>query len=212
MHVSVYNTYVDSFDEERYSAGKTDLAYFKQEASLPKYGKCWLDALEQLEIGCEKLTEDELYRMTFSFMNCFLLKTGRDRHECSPDANVEDCTRFLKSEAYAVYTKFFTHTQNVCFFLQAQKWQAVIKFTTHRLVDASHAVALQMRDSNDLQSEILKRQEDSIHLQQVLLESGNTLKKTLDASKLELDKVMTDFKTSSLEQKNLLFEVFDAIK
>ena len=117
----------------------------------------------------------------------------------------------MASEAYNSYTSFFTHTQNICFFLQAQVWQEETERTISKLADNSEIVAQQLEDTSHLQVEIMKKQNDSIKNQEILLESGIELKKTLEESTVDVQQMMDEFKETTSEQKALIFEVFDRV-
>ena len=115
----------------------------------------------------------------------------------------------MTAEAYNTYTEFFTHTQNICFFLQAQIWQDETDNTISRLADNSAHVAQQMEDSSLLQSDIIKKQNESIQNQELLLKHGNNLRQTLEESSLDVHRMMQEFKDSTSEQRAMIFEVFD---
>ena len=89
----------------------------------------------------------------FSFANCFLEKTGRDVYPCPAGSPVADCTRAMTSDAYIVYVEMFTQTQSVCFYLEAEAWQARSEVTILRLTDSSEVVSAQMENASLLQVE-----------------------------------------------------------
>ena len=190
--------------------GKEKYEAIKREASSrPRYSKCWTDALVELQSGCKALTDETQHRMALAFTNCFLQKTGRNSYPCSSDVEVSLCTSSMTAEAYNTYTEFFTHTQNICFFLQAQIWQDETDNTISRLADNSAHVAQQMEDSSLLQSDIIKKQNESIQNQELLLKHGNNLRQTLEESSLDVHRMMQEFKDSTSEQRAMIFEVFD---
>ena len=115
----------------------------------------------------------------------------------------------MTAEAYNTYTEFFTHTQNICFFLQAQIWQEETDSTISRLADNSAHVAQQIEDSSVLQSDIMRKQNESIKNQELLLQHGNNLRQTLKESSVDVHKMLQEFKDSTTEQRAMIFEVFD---
>lgn len=189
--------------------GKEKYEALKREASRPRYSKCWTDALLGLQVGCKGLTDDAQHRMAFAFTNCFLQKTGRETYSCPKEAEMSSCAGSMTAEAYNTYTEFFTHTQNICFFLQAQIWQDETDNTISRLSDNSAQVAQQMEDSSLLQSDIIKKQNESIKNQEILLKHGNDLRHTLEESSVDVQKMLIEFKDSTSEQRAMIFEVFD---
>ncbi len=190
--------------------GKQKYEAIRREASTrPRYNKCWTDALRSLESGCKALTDDRQHRLALAFTNCFLEKTGRTTYPCTEEADVSSCTEGMAAEAYNTYTEFFTHTQNICFFLQSQIWQDEADETISKLADNSAAVAQQIEDSSVLQGDIIKKQNESIRNQEILLQHGNDLRLTLEESSVDVQKMMEEFKDSTSEQRAMIFEVFD---
>ena len=78
-----------------------------------------------------------LFRLALNFANCFLAKAGQSTFPCQPNTPIEAClqeVRFLNywlhwylyciiqvdNNAFTAYSNFFTHTQNMCYFLQSQ--------------------------------------------------------------------------------------------
>ena len=109
------------------------------------------------------------------------------------------------------YTHFYTHTQNMCFFLEAQAWQEETDLTIHRLSQTSADVADKIESSSKLQSEFMVKQEESISNQKLVIDRGIELKSLLENSHVDVHTMLNDFKTTTLEQKQLLFEVFDKL-
>ena len=198
-------------DDSRLTAGKAKYEAIKKDAKMPKYGPCWTEALIKLDVGCKELTDDVQHHLALGFTNCFLRKTGRGNYPCEDYQDISECTTDMSAEAYNTYSDFFTHTQNICFFLQSQIWQEQTEGTISRLRDSSDSVARQMEDSSHIQSELIKQQNLSIENQQRLLEHGSKLKDTIQASKLDVNKMLLEFKSSTSEQKQLIFEVFDRV-
>ena len=195
--------------DERYKLGKEKLNELRQLTTMPKYSQCWTQALDNLENGCQRLSDDTQHRMALQFANCFLLKTGRVTYPCEKTDEISKCTQNMPSEAYSTYSQFFTHTQNMCFFLQAQVWQEETGNTINRLSNTSATVTQQLQEASELQGKMLKDQNMSLENQGVLLNRGLELKKTLEESSIDVHRMLDDFKNSTKEQKIILFEVFD---
>ncbi|ELT93311.1 hypothetical protein CAPTEDRAFT_225333 [Capitella teleta] len=202
----------DFSDDERYSNGREHYEMLQKESQIPRYSKCWLAALTGLHDGCRALTEDVQHHLAIGFTNCFLLKTGRETYPCEQHQEIAECTGSMSSEAYNSYTTFFTHTQNICYFLLAQAWQEATEKTVNHLAHTADNVAQQMEDSSSLQVEIMKKQNDSIKNQETLIASGVELRSTIEESTLDVAKMLDDFKEATNEQKALIFEVFDRVE
>jgi len=198
-------------DEARYQDGKLKLMELQK--SRTRYGPCWTAALDSLETGCRHLTEDVQHELALKFVKCFLLKAGRP--DPCDDVDKTECTSRMSSEVFSAYTEFFTHTQSICFYLQASEWQMTTEETVNRLTDTSANVVHKLQSAEDVQHELLRKQNDSIHIQQHLLEGGAALQQTLDESKGDVQAMMVEFHKAVSEQqklKNLLFEVFDRVQ
>ena len=217
IYIAVYIGYMTNVachqveNDERYRLGKEKYEAIKRESKMPRYGKCWTDALTNLQNGCQTLTDDLQHRLALQYANCFLQKTGREIYPCELHQEVEECTKHMHSEAYNTYVEFFTHTQNICYFLQGQKWQQETEKTIYQLADSSQLVAEQIADSSDLQLEMMKQQNKTIKNQRILLEGGEHLRQKLTESAVGVHDMMTEFKKSTTEQRQLIFEVFDRV-
>jgi hypothetical protein len=116
----------------------------KLDSQMPRYGECWKAALQHLEHGCRHLDDDVQGRLALSFANCFLEKAGMRTHPCEDSAPLSDCLRNVDTNAFTTYSNFFTHTQNMCYFLQSQIWQEETQETVNRLTANSAKVPVFM--------------------------------------------------------------------
>jgi len=69
------------------------------------------------------LTEDVQQSLALQFANCFLEKAGQKTYPCNEVSDIRKCFDGISDRAFTAYTSFFTHTQSICYFLQAQVWQ-----------------------------------------------------------------------------------------
>jgi hypothetical protein len=198
--------------EQRYRDGETKLTELRGHAKSPNYGHCWMRALLLLEDGCKDLTEDVQQQLAIEFSHCFLLKSGRPTKRCESSEPAAVCTQRMQREEFSVYTEFFVHTQNICFYLQASLWQEQTENTIARLADSSDNVARQLENASELQSELIKQQNISLINQGKLMNSGEELRRTLEESKIDVQAMMIDLQKSTTEQRNLIFEVFDRVR
>lgn len=197
--------------DERYRLGKERYELWQKETKMPRYSLCWTEALKQLEAGCTELTDDLQHRLALQFTNCFSHKTGKQVYICSSQQELQECTKDMRPEIYNTYVEFFTHTQNICFFLQAQVWQDETEKTITRLADSSANVAQQIEDSSHVQGEIMKKQNESIQNQELLLERGHELKKTIEDSAVDVHKMLVEFKETTTEQRAMIYDVFERV-
>ena len=68
-----------------------------------------------------------------------------------------------------------------------------------------------MEESYKLQDKILDGQQVTIEYQRQLIENGSMLSEALEVSKDNVKQMLQEFKLSTDEQRNLIFEVFDRV-
>ena len=68
-----------------------------------------------------------------------------------------------------------------------------------------------MEESFKMQGVILEGQQQTLEYHRQLLENGSHLSRAIEASKDNVRDMLLEFKTSTDEQKNLIFEVFDRV-
>ena len=68
-----------------------------------------------------------------------------------------------------------------------------------------------LEESQQLQHEIAAGQRDSLEYQRQLVENGTFLSQAIEASRGSVQEMMEEFKLSTLEQRNMIFEVFDRV-
>ena len=64
-----------------------------------------------------------------------------------------------------------------------------------------------LEESQRLQESIAERQHQSLEYQRQLVENGSVLSKAIEASRGSVKHMMEKFKLSTLEQRNMIFEV-----
>jgi len=121
------------------------------------------------------------------------------------------CLQDVDNNAFTAYSNFYTHTQNMCYFLKSQEWQEITDNTIQRLSSSSAKVAQEMEKSIDLHNEILAGQQHSLEYQRQLAVDGSQLSKAIEASKSNVKSMLEEFQMSTNEQKHLIFEVFDRV-
>ena len=197
--------------DPKYIEGRDQYQLSLMRSHEPRYGKCYVNALSLLETGCKSLTDDVQHRLALKFANCLFLKNGMTTFECHGHEEFSICTKGMSPEAFMTYTHFYTHTQNMCFFLEAQAWQEQTDFTIHRLSQTSADVVEKIDSSSQLQNEFMIKQEESINNQKLVIERGSELKSLLENSTVDVHSMLNEFKASTLEQRQLIFEVFDKL-
>ncbi|XP_066259687.1 uncharacterized protein [Euwallacea similis] len=156
--------------------GRTQYQMIKERGSLPKYGPCWRAALQHLSEGCSHLSEEVQSDIALHITNCFLEMSGHETYNCQSDKkpNLKAiCISNMSDRAFNVYTEFYTHTQNICWFLQGQFWHETIAENTQK-------VGKQLEVSAEHQQNLIKVQKESILLQEKMLKQERFLEKILE--------------------------------
>jgi len=193
------------------SSGQAQYQELSLKASLPKYGPCWLSSLSRLSSTCTHLSEETQARLALQFTNCFLIQAGQKDYPCKEEEDIAMCLQDVDNNAFTAYSNFYTHTQNMCYFLKSQEWQEITDNTIQKLSSSSARVAQEMEVSINLHKEILVGQQDSLEYQRQLAVDGSQLSKAIEASKSNVRSMLEEFKMSTNEQKHLIFEVFDRV-
>jgi len=192
-------------------AGQAQYQALSVKVSMPRFGPCWMEALSHLATTCNELTDSSQSRLALKFANCFLQQSGQNYYPCGDEENIAVCLEKVDNNAFTAYTNFYTHTQNMCFFLNSQMWQEIQDETIKKLSMNSAKVAEEMEVSHGLQKEIASAQHDSLQYQRELAENGSYLSKAIEASKTNVRLMLEEFRSSTNEQKDMIFEVFDRV-
>ena len=198
-------------NDPKYMEGKEQYELVLMRSKLPRHGICYSNALSFLESGCKALTDELQHRLALKFANCLFLKNGMPIYKCLDHVEFSVCTKGMTPEAFMTYTHFYTHTQNMCFFLEAQAWHEETDLTIRRLSATSTTVVKQIESSKKLQSEFMIKQQKSLSNQKLVIERGTELKLLLESSRMDVHAMLNDFKATTIEQKQLIFEVFDKL-
>ena len=134
-------------------AGQAQYQALSVKVSMPRFGPCWMEALSHLGTTCSELTDSSQSRLALKFANCFLQQSGQNYYPCGDGENIASCLEKVDNNAFTAYTNFYTHTQNMCFFLNSQMWQEIQDDTIKKLSINSAKVAEEMEVSHGLQKE-----------------------------------------------------------
>ena len=202
---------ITSIDPDRVSAGKQEYDLLRQRSEMPRYGTCWKNAMITIQTGCKRLTDDLQSRLALAYLNCFLQGQGRDIYDCDMSQPFHKCTANMKDVDRGSFTTFFTHTQNICYFLEAQVWHELTETTIDRLSVSSSHVATKLEESYELQNELMKQQNESMKTQEQILSNAANLSDIISQSSSNIHSMFEDFKKTTQEQRMLITDVFDRI-
>ncbi|XP_075246944.1 uncharacterized protein LOC142340265 [Convolutriloba macropyga] len=136
------------------AAGETKYNEILKLSENPKYGNCWTNALSQLENSCRSMREQQQQLLALSFTNCHLLMSGKNQLTCYTEEEASDCTSRMSDLAFNIYTSFFTHSENLCFFIQAQLWQEWQAKTVQQLADTTGQVVQTLDSTLEKQKQV----------------------------------------------------------
>jgi len=204
LYLQVTLSLLNHPDQNAISSGQSKYQELALKSSLPKYGSCWMAALSNLASTCNELSDDSQARLALKFANCFLAQAGQPKYPCEDYQEMSECLRNADSNAFTAYSNFFTHTQNMCYFLKSIEWQELTDDTINRLSVSSAKVAEELEVSANLQQEIYQGQQETLKYERELSLS-------IEASKGNVRDMLEEFKLSTSEQKHMIFEVFDRV-
>lgn len=200
-----------SGEQPAYDVGKAEYEVIRRDARMPVYGECWKRALSQLEQGCQALTDDKQSRLALGFANCFLAMSGQTTYPCDHSKPVSECLESVDGKAFSAFSNFFTHTHNMCQFLQSQVWHEKTEETIQTLSDKSARVASSIANWSELQTTILNNQVTTLLYQEQIMANGSALNSALESSRQNAKQLMEEFRVSTSEQRALIFSIFDRV-
>jgi multidrug resistance efflux pump len=96
----------------------------------------------------------------------------------------------------------------MCFFLQSQIWHEETESTIDRLHQTSSRVSAAIDEAAKVQEVVVERQKASLEYQRQLAANGSMLSQALDASKANIRTMLSEFKSSTDEQKVIMRFLF----
>lgn len=201
-----------SFDVQL-NEGEKQYHIIQSNANLPQYGKCWTEAIRQIDVTCNDLNERTQAMLALQFTKCFMAMSGgeRDINGDLDACNDIDCIGNMSERVFQAYTHFYTHTQNICFYLMHQVWHAETEKTIHLLKSHSQSVSKQLELAGRLQINLLTQQREGLRLQQKLVEHGVNLSDVLNDSQSSLSRLTEQFRNSTIEQGRQLGDLFQRL-
>lgn len=208
------------FDVQRLNEGEKQYRLIQSNANLPQYGTCWTNAIRQIDVTCTDLNEKTQAMLALSFTKCFMAMSGSEQ-DASSDLDAckdTDCIGNMNERVFTAYTHFYTHTQNMCFYLMHQVWHDETEKTIHLLKSHSQSVSKQLEFqkyqlelAGRLQINLLTQQREGLKLQQKLVEHGVNLSEVLNDSQSSLSRLTEQFRNSTIEQGRQLGDLFSRL-
>ena len=110
-------------EEQLQKAIDTGRSYYETYQNEAKKDGCWWRAVSSLNETCRGLSQVARQRLAIAFANCHWLSAERRIYKCTDEMSIANCTSEMTDSAFDVYTQFFNHIEDACFYLQSQLWQ-----------------------------------------------------------------------------------------
>ena len=124
--------------------GRSQFETYREQATKDD---CWRRAVSHLNETCRNMSQNSQQKLAIAFANCHWLSAGRRSYECTEDMSISECTEEMSESAFDVYTQFYNHIEDVCFYLQSQLWQEKTEQLIGDLSDTSHLAVQKMTES-----------------------------------------------------------------
>ena len=192
-----------SNDDSRQAKGRNKYKELERDA---ENSQCWRAALDSLDSTCSKLTDTRQMRLALSFANCHLESTGRQTYPCTTAMDVKDCINkdIMNDSDFQIYTQFYTHANNLCYYLQSRLWQQQTETTINRLSSTSQETVDKLEQSLDYHREMESKQQQSLQNQEAIMEQDNKIAQSLAHTKLDMDKAFQEMSEKAEKQKFIL--------
>ena len=187
---------------------------FEEIRNTAEYGPCWKDALDELQSGCRSTSDHERRRLGLAFANCHFEGSGRPTYPCPKDSNIKYCTskENMDDSSFQIYTQFFTHTMNMCYFLQSTLWQQKTESTINKLSEVSEEAMNKLEESLDYHKKLDKKQSLSLKNQEAILDQDNRIAQSLENTKSNMDAAFQDMYAKAESQKVILNDVLGTLQ
>lgn len=209
------NLFLSQQFDVQLSEGEKQYRLIQSNANLPSYGSCWTEAIRKIDVTCNDLNEKTQAMLALQFTKCFMAMSGGEQDTstdiCDDIENISECTGNMSGRVFQAYTHFYTHTQNICFYLMHQIWHSETEKTIHLLKSHSDSVSKQLQLSGRLQMNLLMQQREGLKLQQKLVEHGVNLSDVLNDSQSSLSRLTETLKNSTIEQGRQLGDLFQRL-
>ena len=175
---------------------------------------CWMEAVTELRSKCSQMTDIERSILAMKFANCHFKKSGLTTYDCTDEKTFLDCTSCMKtvdSSSFLVYTEFFTHVTDICFYLQSEAWRQKTVHIVSQLSQATENTISKLDQSLNIQDTVLDLQNKSLINQQIIVESAQHAKYILDSLNITLKIVFDETKQQIEGKATKAFNKFEKV-
>ena len=181
---------------------------------MKESSSCWKDALGVLNSSCKAMYDNEQSRLALAFANCHFKKSGRKTYPCPHDRSMEECTNgeSMTDAAFHVYTEFFAHTSNMCYFLQSQVWQEETKRIINRLSHTSKATVEKLEEALHYHRLMEEKQAEALENQDRIISRYRQIAQYLETTRSDMDAAFKDMQEKAESQKAILGNVAETLE
>lgn len=117
-----------------------------------RWSVCWHNALQELSSGCVRANDQDKARLAIELTNCHLAQSGLAPIPCDSSSTLQSCTSAAGANpvAFSAYTTFFTHTDTMCSYLEADVWAEESRNLLVQVLEASTSTVESMTSLTSL--------------------------------------------------------------
>ena len=198
---------LQSGSEGRLAKGRDKMKELQRDA---KNSPCWREVLDTLNSTCRDLTDAKQTRLALIFTNCHLEKSGRNTFSCTEEMSIKECTSASRMGdfAFGIYTQFYTHASNLCYFIQFHLWQEQTESTVNKLSNTSQETVEQ---SLNYHKELDSKQSQALKNQEFILDQDYKIAQSLETTKKRMDEAFHQMSEKAERQKFVLEELLNKL-
>ncbi|XP_065896465.1 uncharacterized protein [Dysidea avara] len=185
--------------------GRSQLETYQEQANKDE---CWRLAVSYLNETCSTISQSAQQRLAIAFANCHWLSAGRRSYECTEEMSISECTKDMSESAFDVYTQFYNHIEDACFYLQSQLWQEKTEKLIGDLSDTSQHAVEKITESLERHKILEKGQERSLSNQDQLIKGSQQLQDQLQSAREEVSSVFSNIQQQAWSFKEQFNEIF----
>ena len=211
-----------STDSSRYELGETIGEKIIQQGKeklqevngYAQHSPCWKEALNQLHSTCKTMTDSEQMRLALAFTNCHFQNSNRQTYPCPPNISISECTNKNKMDdsAFQIYTEFYTHSNNMCYFIQSQLWQEQTETTINKLSDTSEKAVEKLEKSLEYHKKLEEKQDFALKNQEVIIDQDMKISQSLKTTRENMDQAFLEMYEKAENQKMILDSVLGTLQ
>ncbi|KAJ8893543.1 hypothetical protein PR048_006141 [Dryococelus australis] len=172
---------------------------------------CWTESMTYMVDGCKNLTEYVQMNIALKYSDCFVTSCGLQSHGCSLliGENRKRCIKSMSSKGYNAYAGFFVSLQNICLFLESERWHNRTQVNVNNLVAISSLLMHNLEESSKFKSSLIHSQRQTIYLQSKFRRNLSTLKQIFTKYEMAWNSTVKKYVSVSQKQEKLVLTIYD---